>query len=95
MLYEIREKIDVPSGCAPVAILTNLFMENGCCPGRPVVVTGNRVTFSRSVNYSAQCACGLWCTTGCSTPEAAVSEYKRMTAKAKKEREARGGRKYV
>ena len=94
MLYEIREQIDLQGGLVPVAILTKLFMENGCCSDRPVVVTGNKLE-DGSVNYSAQCACGLWCTTGCSTPEAAISEYKRMTAKAKKEREARGGRKYV
>lgn len=53
-----------------------IFLENnGCCPGRPVVLTRS----GRGV-ISAQCACGGWCTNGHRTATAAVKEYEHMSA---------------
>lgn len=77
MLRIIYMKMDIPDGFYPVQILT---MENGCCPDRPVVVTGNMLP-AGTISYSAQCACGGWCTTGCLTTKEAVERYKKMTAR--------------
>lgn len=50
-----------------------VFMENGCCPGRPVLIT-----MSPAGAYSTQCACGGWCSNGHQTATAAVKEYEHM-----------------
>lgn len=62
-------------------------IENGCCPGRPVLITGNWT--GDHINYSTQCACGLWCSTGCTTAGAAVSEYEKMTSRSRGRRHDR------
>ena len=49
-----------------------LSMINNCCPLQNVLVTktkGHEV-------YSCQCACGGWCTSGHSTIEEAITEWK-------------------
>lgn len=55
------------------------YAENGCCSGRLVVITQNERP-DGTMNYSAQCACDGWCTTGCDTPEKALEHYERMSA---------------
>ena len=58
---------------------------NGCCPGRPYLLTVNRCTISHlrphGINYSCQCSCGGWSTNGCDTPGKAIDEYEAMTAR--------------
>lgn len=50
---------------------------NGCCQDRPILITGNKV--DNHINYSCQCACGMWCTSGHRTASEAFKEYERMT----------------
>lgn len=50
-----------------------------------VILTANEVKEhdgTYRINYSCQCACGAWCTSGHSTPGAAVDEYMRMCERA-------------
>ena len=54
-------------------VINVLWVQNGCCPDLPVLVTASRL------RYSCQCACGCWCTTGTSTPAEAIEHYQRMT----------------
>lgn len=63
--------------------------ENGCCADLPVLLTSNPAEdFDGTpfTNYSCQCACDGWCTTGHTTPEEAIRDYQRMTRK-ERERE--------
>lgn len=57
--------------------------KNGCCAKLPILITVNEVPArngeSARLNYSAQCACGGWCTSGQRTPQAALDQYDRMT----------------
>ena len=53
-------------------------MYNGCCQDLPVLLTSN-LRDDGSVNWSCQCACGCWCTTGCRSAEEAIRHYKRMS----------------
>lgn len=50
---------------------------NGCCQDRPILITGNKV--HDHINYSCQCACGMWCTNGHITASEALQEYEEMT----------------
>lgn len=50
---------------------------NGCCPDRPILITGNKLR--DHINYSCQCACGMWCTNGHITASEALQEYEEMT----------------
>ena len=52
-----------------------VYMKNGCCEDRPVVITR-----SAAGAISAQCACGGWCTNGHRTATAAILEYRHMSA---------------
>ena len=70
-MIEINEKLEVGRSYTPVGLM---FISNGCCPGRPVVITR-----SFSGSYSCQCACGMWCTNGHKTATAAVLEYQHMS----------------
>lgn len=54
-----------------------VFMPNGCCPDLPVFLTTNN-TREGKTNYSCQCACNGWCTTGCTTAEDAIDRYWKM-----------------
>lgn len=56
---------------------------NGCCEDRPILITGNR--YQNRINYSCQCACGMWCTNGHTTASAALKEYENMTKRKFKE----------
>ena len=60
----------------PIAIAC---IDNGCCKDQPVIITANKRS-DGSINYSAQCACGMWCTTGVNTASEALQRYERMTA---------------
>ena len=71
------EEIDISPPYHPLKLLR---IKNGCCPGRPAVLTVNAKA-DGSPNYSVQCACNLWCTTGCDTPEEAEDYYRGMTAR--------------
>lgn len=54
-----------------------VFMYNGCCPDLPVFLTTNKRPDGKT-NYSCQCACNGWCTTGCTTAEDAIDRYWKM-----------------
>ena len=56
-----------------------IWMKNGCCPDLPVLLTANWIKEDSRWNYSCQCACDGWCTTGCKTPEEAIDHYRRMS----------------
>jgi len=57
-----------------------VYMKNGCCKDKPVLVTANYLDDGR-VNYSCQCNCGFWCTTGHPTPIGALRDYQTMSNK--------------
>lgn len=63
----------------PYRVKKILFIPNGCHPNLPVFLTTNRKP-DGSINYSCQCACDRWCTTGCTTEEEAIEKYENMTA---------------
>ena len=73
-------EIDVPEHFAVVGVINT---RNGCCKDKPYLLTVNKTEVSKEwpvgLNYSCQCACGLWCTNGHGTPEAAIAEYERMS----------------
>jgi hypothetical protein len=54
-----------------------IYMENGCCKDKPVLITENR--FNDGINFSCQCACVRWCTTGHPTVAGAVKDYQTMS----------------
>ncbi len=68
MKIGINEEIEIPSGYSVTALLVG--RKNGCCPGRPVVVTQ-----SPAGMYSAQCACGGYCTSGYASELGAELEW--------------------
>ena len=78
-----NEEICIADQYVPV----RLYREaNGCCKDRPFVLTTNSCPVSpqrpSGVNYSCQCACGTWCTTGFAEEDDAVADYRRMTKEA-------------
>jgi len=81
-LEELEHEYDVKFRAlvqAPFQPIGAAYIENGCCRNRPVLITANKRT-NGTLNYSCQCACGLWCTTGCDTASEALQHYERMTA---------------
>ena len=55
------------------------IMNNGCCDKQFFILTANKSDGWRSgINYSCQCACGGWCTSGHETEQEAVEEYRKM-----------------
>lgn len=54
-----------------------IYMKNGCCKDKPVLVTKNSIRGYE--NYSCQCACGIWSTTGHPTIAGAVKNYQTMS----------------
>ena len=53
--------------------------KNGCCDKDWFLLTANKCpSWKSGINYSCQCACGGWCTTGFETEQEAVNEYRRM-----------------
>lgn len=71
MQIRVNEIIEIGSGYKPIGLI---FMKNGCCEGRPVVVTRSDMGA-----WSCQCSCGAWCTNGHATATAAVLEYEHMS----------------
>lgn len=57
-----------------------VYMRNGCCEDKPVLVTANLMGDGR-INYSCQCKCGMWCTTGHPTSVGALRDYQTMSNK--------------
>jgi len=55
-----------------------VHMENGCCKDQPVLITAN-ILPNNETNYSCQCGCGMWCTTGHPTPVGALRDYQTMS----------------
>lgn len=53
------------------------YMKNGCCKDKPVLITKNSIRGGE--NYSCQCSCGIWCTTGHPTIAGAVKDYQTMS----------------
>ena len=54
-----------------------VYMPNGCCKDQPVLITKNYMRGGD--NYSCQCACGIWCTTGHPTVAGAIKDYQTMS----------------
>lgn len=63
----------------PFKVIRILYIRNGCCPDLPVLLTINPGK-NGMTNYSCQCACDCWCTSGYMSAEEAIEEYKAMTA---------------
>ena len=75
----------------PLATIGFANIHNGCCKDRPVLITANKAqNWPGGINYSCQCACGMWCTNGHGTAGEALSEYEQMTERAKEERNNAG-----
>ena len=54
---------------------------NGCCDKNFFILTENKVQNpdgSTRINYSCQCACGMWCTNGHKNAQEAIDEYRAM-----------------
>ena len=64
----------------PYHIERILYMQNECCRDLPVLLTYNRLPNGKK-NYSCQCACNGWCTTGTDDPHEAISFYREMNAR--------------
>lgn len=54
-----------------------VYMPNGCCKDQPVLITKNYMRGGD--NYSCQCGCGIWCTTGHPTVAGAIKDYQTMS----------------
>lgn len=76
-------KIEVPAtiskGFYPIGFVRDY---NGCCSDRPILITANKAEYR--LNYSCQCACGMWCTNGHKTASEALKEYEEMTRRNNK-----------
>lgn len=57
---------------------------NGCCNKTFFILTTNP-TEDGSTNYSCQCGCGMWCTTGHKTAQEAIDDYRTMCARYEQE----------
>jgi hypothetical protein len=61
--------------------------DNGCCDKDFFILTANRDEHRPDgLNYSCQCGCGMWCTNGHDTEQAAVNEYRKMCEARNKRR---------
>lgn len=69
----VHEELEVGR---PYAVIGLVYMKNGCCEDKPVVITQARTPGGA---ISCQCACGGWCTNGHRTATAAVLEYNHMS----------------
>ena len=78
MMNAIYEDSFSVSVRAPYRIVGAVHMKNGCCSDKPVLITVNTLP-SGELNYSCQCACDGWCTTGRSTASKALEDYERMS----------------
>ena len=68
-----------PSNVAKYLVVIGIvYMKNGCCKDQPVLITANRHP-EVGINYSCQCGCGMWCTTGHPTPVGALKDYQTMS----------------
>ena len=77
-LYE--ESVEVAT-YGPYIMVGSVRIKNGCCKNKPVMITVNPLRAGR-LNYSCQCACGGWCTSGHSTASKALEEYEEMSNRA-------------
>lgn len=73
--YDVKFRAFVSYPYQPIGAA---YIETGCCKNRPVLITVNKRT-NGTLNFSCQCACGLWCTTGCDTASEALQHYERMS----------------
>ena len=73
----IRFEYDESKVHSPYHVLGIVYMKNGCCKDNPVLITVNN--FHGKANYSCQCGCGMWCTTGHPTPVGALRDYQTMS----------------
>ena len=77
-------KIEIPINISSVFSVIGIVNDlNGCCTDRPILITGNKI--DNRINYSCQCACGMWCTSGHMTASEALKEYEEMTNRVYKE----------
>lgn len=78
----VKIKCHIKSGFQVIGIAA---VPNGCCPDRPVLITANRIgRESEYINYSCQCSCDGWCTTGCASVSEALREWEKMAVYARK-----------
>lgn len=61
-----------------LSVVGIVYMKNGCCDNQPVLITANYHK-PTGINYSCQCGCGAWCTTGHPTPVGALRDYQTMS----------------
>lgn len=74
--YQVEFRALVQKPFEPIGAV---YIKNGCCKNRPVLITANRTTSGR-LNFSCQCACGLWCTSGARSASGALQQWERMSA---------------
>lgn len=67
--------IEISKYLRPLEIVQGV---NGCCKDRPIILTTNKLP-NGATNYSCQCACGGWCTSGYISRQGVIKEYKEMT----------------
>lgn len=74
-------RLEIPSSVSQKYSVLGVVNDfNGCCQDRPILITGNKV--HNHINYSCQCACGMWCTNGHRTASEALKEYEEMTRRS-------------
>ena len=76
--HKSLEGVDLSNVYGPYIPISAIHMRNGCCSGKPVILTVNVKPDGR-LNFSCQCQCGGWCTSGQDTGEKAVHQYRRMS----------------
>jgi hypothetical protein len=79
MEYELS--IFVPMIYKPLEI--HFIENNGCCEKNYFVLTSNKIP-GEGINYSCQCGCGGWCTTGHRKKEDAINDYIEMCKRYKR-----------
>lgn len=77
-------KLEIPVNITPPYHITGVVNDfNGCCKNKPILITVNK--WHDRLNYSCQCACGMWCTNGHTSASEALKEYEGMTQRRFKE----------
>lgn len=74
-------EIDVPDYYEPQAVY--LIKNNGCCDKNYFVLTKNQ-RGDGETNYSCQCGCGGWVTSGFTSAQGAIGSYRAMCKRYEK-----------
>lgn len=78
--YAINWSFFIDERYKPIAFYP--IENNECCDKDFFILTANKTP--HGMNYSCQCACGMWCTSGFATEQQAVNAYRSMCNKANK-----------